>query len=184
MKATRVLFISGVLLLLAVFVTGIYIVPKLQSGSPATSRQSDASRVSLSDVFVDATYATPEFIKRVKLEPYLQQWQGRAQPFLIGINTHVGTIANLDLRGKVLIEDSHGDRFPSLGTPVVVSEHHNMYLLVFPLVDNSGQPIFAAARGHFRLIVNGVGKTAERTFEWKLPWSNQHRHGPLRAPSC
>lgn len=169
MKATRILFFSGVLLLVAVFVTGIYIVPKLQSGSPATARQSDASRVSLSDVFLDATYATPDFIKRVKLEPYLQQWQDRAQPFLVGINTHVGTIAQLDLRGKVLIEDSNGDRFPSLGTPVVLSEHHNMYLLVFPLVDNSGQPIFAAKRGHFKLVVTGVGKTAERVFEWKLP---------------
>ena len=169
MKATRILLISGILLLAAVFVTGIYVVPKLQSGSPATARQSDASRVSLSDVFLDATYATPEFIKRVKLEPYLQQWEGRAQPFLIGINTHVGTIADLDLRGKVLVEDSNGDRYPSLGTPVVLSEHHNMYLLVFPLVDNSGQPIFAAKRGHFRLVVTGVGKTAERSFEWKLP---------------
>jgi cytochrome c biogenesis protein CcdA len=169
MKATRILFLSGVLLLVAVFVTGIYIVPKLQSGSPATARQSDASRVSLSDVFVDATYATPEFVKRVKLEPYLRQWQDRAQPFLIGINTHVGTIANLDLRAKVLVEDSHGDRFPSLGTPVVVSEHHNMYLVVFPLLDNSGQAIFAPQRGHFRLVVKGVGKTVERVFEWKLP---------------
>jgi cytochrome c biogenesis protein CcdA len=169
MKATRILFLSGVLLLLIVFIVGIYVVPKLQSGNSATARQSDASRVSLSDVFLDATYATPEFIKRVKLEPYLQQWQNRAQPFLIGINTHVGTIADLDLRGKVLIEDSKGDRFPSLGTPVVLSEHHNMYLLVFPLVDNSGQPIFAAKRGHFRLIVQGVGHTPERVFEWKLP---------------
>lgn len=169
MKATRVLFISGVLMLLAVFVTGIYIVPRLQSGSPATARQSDASRVSVSDVFVDATYATPEFVRRVKLEPYLQQWEGRAQPFLLGINTHVGTIAQLDLRGKVLVEDSNGDRYPSLGTPVVLSEHHNMYLLVFPLLDNSGHPIFAANRGHFRLLVQGVGKTPERIFEWKLP---------------
>ncbi|HTL18743.1 MAG TPA: hypothetical protein VL793_16015 [Patescibacteria group bacterium] len=169
MKATRILFVSGVLLLMAVFVTGIYIVPKVQSGNAATARQSDAARVSLADVFVDATYATPEFVKRVKLEPYLQQWQDRAQPFLIGINTHVGTIANLDLRGKVLVEANNGDRFPSLGTPVVVSEHHNMYLLVFPLVDNSGQPIFTPNRGHFRLIVQGVGNTAERIFEWKLP---------------
>lgn len=169
MKATRILFFSGILLLISVLIVGIYVVPKLQSGSPATARQSDASRVSLSDVFVDATYATPDFIKRVKLEPYLQQWQNRAQPFLIGINTHVGTIADLDLRGKVLVEDSKGDRFPSLGTPVVLSEHHNMYLLVFPLVDNSGQPIFAARRGHFRLLVSGVGKSAERVFEWKLP---------------
>ena len=169
MKATRVLFISGVLMLVAVFVTGIYVVPRVQSGSPATARQSDASRVSLSDVFVDATYATPAFVKRVKLEPYLQHWEGRAQPFLIGINTHVGTIANLDLQGKVFVEDSHGDRYPSLGTPVVVSEHHNMYLLVFPLLDNYGQPIFAANRGHFRLIVDRVGTTPERVFEWKLP---------------
>ncbi|MGN6553602.1 MAG: hypothetical protein ACTHLW_07755 [Verrucomicrobiota bacterium] len=169
MKATRILFISGITLLLAVFIVGIYIVPKLQSGSPATARQSDAARVSLSDVFLDATYATPEFVKRVKLEPYLQKWEGRAQPFLIGINTHVGTIADLDLRGKILIEDSNGDRFPSLGTPVVLSEHHNMYLVVFPLVDNSGQAIFNPNRGFFRLIVNGVGKTPERVLEWKLP---------------
>lgn len=169
MKATRILLISGITLLLAVFVIGIYIVPKLQSGSPATSRQSDAARVSLSDVFVDATYATPQFVKRVKLEPYLQQWEGRAQPFLIGINTHVGTIANLDLHSKILVEDSNGERYPSLGTPVVLSEHHNMYLVVFPLKDNFGEPIFAAKRGHFRLIVEGVGKTPERIFEWKLP---------------
>jgi cytochrome c biogenesis protein CcdA len=169
MKATRILFVSGVLMLLAVFATGIYIVPRLQSGSPATARQSDASRVSLSDVFVDATYATPEFIRRVKLQAYLQQWEGRAQPFLIGINTHVGTIAHLDLRGKVMVEDSNGDRFPSLGTPVVLSEHHNMYLLVFPLVDNYGQSIFVAKRGHFRLVIEDVGKSPERVFEWKLP---------------
>jgi cytochrome c biogenesis protein CcdA len=169
LKATRILFIFGILLLLAVFVVGIYIVPKLQSGNPTTARQSDASRVALSDVYLDATYATPEFVKRVKLEPYLQQWQNRAQPFLIGINTHVGSIAELDLRGKVLVEASNGDRFPSLGTPVVLSEHHNMYLLVFPLVDNSGQPIFSPKRGHFRLVVTGVGKTPERIFEWKLP---------------
>jgi cytochrome c biogenesis protein CcdA len=168
-KATKILFLFGIGFLIAIFVVGIYIVPKLQSGSPQTARQSDASRVSISDVFVDVTYATPDFVKRVKLEPYVEQYQNRAQPFLVGINTHVGTIANLDLRGKVLIEDSNGERFPSLGTPVVLSEHHNMYLLVFPLVDNFGKRIFAAERGHFKLLVNGVGKTAERTFEWKLP---------------
>ena len=169
MKATRILLISGIAFLLAIFVVGIYVVPKLQAGNSATARQSDATRVSLSDVFVDVTYATPQFVKRVKLEPYLEQWQNRAQPFLIGINTHVGTIADLDLRGRVLLEASNGDRFPSLGTPVVLSEHHNMYLLVFPLVDNQGKAIFAADRGHFRLVVNGVGKTPERVFEWKLP---------------
>lgn len=169
MRATRILFLSGIGLLAAVFVVGIYIVPKVQSGSPATARQSDASRVSLSDVYVDATYATPDFVKRVKLGPYLAKWEGRAQPFLIGINTHVGTIADLDLQGRVLLEDSNGDRFPSLGTPVVLSEHHNMYLLVFPLVDNHGRALFAPKRGHFRLLVQGVGRTPERVFEWKLP---------------
>src|SRR6185295_14692299 len=97
MKATRILLFSGIAFLLAIFVVGIYLVPKLQAGNPATARQSDATRVSLSDVFVDVTYATPQFVKRVKLEPYLEQWQNRAQPFLIGINTHVGTIADLDL---------------------------------------------------------------------------------------
>jgi len=169
MKATRILLFSGIAFLVAIFVVGIYIVPRVQAGNPATARQSDAGRVPLSDVFVDVTYATPQFVKRVKLEPYVAQYQDRAQPFLIGINTHVGTIADLDLRGKVLVEDSHGDRYPSLGTPVVLSEHHNMYLLVFPLVDNNGRRIFTADRRQFKLIVRGVGNTPERTFEWKLP---------------
>jgi len=169
MKATRILLIFGLVFLAAIFVVGIYVVPKLQAGNAATARQSDAARVSLADVFVDVTYATPEFVKRVKLEPYVAQYQNRAQPFLIGINTHVGTIADLDLRGKVMLEDSNGDRFPSLGAPVVLSEHHNLYLLVFPLVDNNGKSIFAATRKHFRLIVKDVGKTPERAFEWKLP---------------
>ena len=43
---------------------GIYVVPKVQAGNNTTARQSDASRVSLSDVYVDATYATPQFVKR------------------------------------------------------------------------------------------------------------------------
>jgi len=169
MKATRILLISGFAFLAAIFVVGIYLVPKLQAGNAATARQSDAARVSLSDVFVDVTYATSQFVKRVKLEPYVAHYENRAQPFLIGINTHVGTIADLDLRGKVVLEDDKGERFPSLGTPVVLSEHHNMYLLVFPLVDNNGKSIFSADRKHFRLIVRDVGKTQERTFEWKLP---------------
>ena len=169
MKGTRILLFSGLALLFAVFVIGIYIVPRAQSGSPATARQSDAGRVPISDVYLDITYASPDFVKRVKLEPYFSQYQGRAQPFLIGLNTHVGSIEHVDLRGKVLLEDDLGERFPSLGAPVVVSEHHNLYLAVFPLLDNHGQPIFAANRDHFRVLVNGVGKAAERSFEWKLP---------------
>lgn len=169
MKAISILLACGVGILLAMFAVGIYVVPKLQAGNSSTPRQSDASRVSLSDVYVDVTYATPEFVERVKLEPYLERWRNRAQPFLIGINTHVGTIADLDLTGKVQLEDSRGERFPSLGSPVVLSEHHNMYLLVFPLVDNYGKPIFSPTREHFRLIVRGVGQTPERIFEWKLP---------------
>lgn len=169
MKATKVLFICGVTFLLAIFFVGIYLVPKLQSGNSGTARQSDAARVTLADVFLDVTYATPEFVKRVKLEPYIAQYQSRAQAFLIGINTHVGTIADLDLRNKILLEDSNGDRYPSMGTPVVLSEHHNMYLLVFPLLDNHGKPIFAKDRGYFRLVAENVGKTPERIFEWKLP---------------
>jgi cytochrome c biogenesis protein CcdA len=170
MKTTRILFLCGAGFLLAVFFVGIYLVPKLQAGNSSTARQSDAGRVSLSDVYVDVTYATPQFVQRVKLEKYLERWKNRAQPFLIGVNTHVGTIAELDdLQSKILLEDSNGDRFPSLGAPIVLSEHHNMYLLVFPLVDNYGKPIFDPARKQFRLVVNGIGKTAERVFEWKLP---------------
>lgn len=169
MTRNRLLLLFGITALLAMFAVGIYVVPKVQAGDESTARQSDAGRVSLSDVYVDVTYATPSFVQRVKLEPYLERWRNRAQPFLVGINTHVGTIADLDLTGKILLEDNQGERFPSLGAPVVLSEHHNMYLLVFPLVDNYGKSIFSPDRGHFRLIVQGVGKTPERIFEWKLP---------------
>ena len=169
MKATRILLLSGLALLIAIFVVGIYVVPRAQSGSPKTARQSDAARVPISDVYLDVTYAMPDFVKRVKLEPYLQHYQGRTQPFLVGLNTHVGSIEHVDLRGKVTLEDDRGDTFPSLGAPVVVSEHHNLYLVVFPLLDNRGQPIFAANRDHFRLLVRSVGQAPVRIFEWKLP---------------
>ena len=115
MKGTRLFLFLGLGLLAAVFIIGIYIVPRAQAGGPGTARQSDANRVSISDVYLDVTYATPEFVQRVKLEPYLQHYQGRVQPFLVGLNTHVGSIEYLDLRGKVELEDNHGERFPSLG---------------------------------------------------------------------
>jgi cytochrome c biogenesis protein CcdA len=169
MKGSKILFLSGALMLLIVFIIGIYIVPRAQSGGPKTARQSDAARVPISDVYLDITYATPDFVKRVKLEPYLGAHEKRAQPFLIGINTHVGSIEQLDLRGKVHLQDSDGNLYPAIGEPVVVSEHHNMYLLAFPLLDHHGKPIFAAERGAFRLVVSDVGKTPQRTFEWKLP---------------
>ena len=169
MKGTRLLLFLGLGLLVLVFIVGIYIVPRAQAGGPTTTRQSDANRVSISDVYLDVTYATPEFVHRVKLEPYLQHYQGRVQPFLVGLNTHVGSIEHLDLRGKVELEDNRGGRYPSLGAPVVVSEHHNLFLVCFPLLDNEGQPIFGPEREHFRLIFHHVGKTTERAFEWKLP---------------
>jgi cytochrome c biogenesis protein CcdA len=169
MKGTRLLLIFGLVLLAVVFVLGIYVVPRAQAGGPDTARQSDAGRVPISDVYLDVTYATPEFVQRVKLEPYLQHYQGRVQPFLVGLNTHVGSIEHVDLHGKVELEDSQGGRYPSLGAPVVVSEHHNLYMVCFPLLDNYGQPIFSANRGHFRLIFHGVGKASERVFQWQLP---------------
>jgi len=146
MKGTRLLLFLGLGLLVLVFIVGIYIVPRAQAGGPTTTRQSDANRVSISDVYLDVTYATPEFVHRVKLEPYLQHYQGRVQPFLVGLNTHVGSIEHLDLRGNVELEDNHGGRYPSLGAPVVVSEHHNLFLVCFPLLDNEGQPIFGPER--------------------------------------
>lgn len=169
MKATRLLLICGLSLLATVFVLGIYVVPHAQAGNPRTARQSDAGRVPLSDVYLDVTYATPDFVKRVKLEPYLEHYQGRVQPFLVGLNTHVGSIEHISLQGKVELEDNQGGRYPSLGAPVVVSEHHNLYLVCFPLLDNYGRPIFAANRGHFRLLFHRIGKATERVFEWKLP---------------
>ncbi len=169
MRGTRMFLLLGLGLLALVFVVGIYIVPRAQAGGPTTARQSDAGRVSISDVYLDVTYATPDFVRRVKLEPYLQHYQGRVQPFLVGLNTHVGSIEHIDLQGKVELEDSRGERYPSLGAPVVVSEHHNLYLVCFPLLDNHGQPIFAAQREHFRLLFHNVGKSGQRVFEWKLP---------------
>jgi cytochrome c biogenesis protein CcdA len=169
MKGPRLLLFFGIGLLAAVFVVGIYIVPRTQTGNSRTPSQSDAGRVPFGDVYLDVTYATPQFIHRVKLGPYLDRYRGRVQPFLVGVNTHVGSVEHLDLEGKVQLEDSHGDRYPSIGAPVVVSEHHNLYLICFPLLDNYGQPIFAANRDHFRLLFAGIGRTPERVFEWKLP---------------
>jgi hypothetical protein len=59
-----ILFISGVLLLLAVFVDRhLYRAKAPMQAARPRHDQSDASRVSLSDVFVDANNATPAIYK-------------------------------------------------------------------------------------------------------------------------
>lgn len=172
-KRAALLVGSGVFAVLCLLATGAYFLPHAEVGVPNGARKTDADRVKLDEVYVDVTYATPELMHRVKLDDYQRKYGDRAQGFLVGINTHVGDIHACHFAGSLKLVDSNGHEYPSLGQPVVVSHHHNLWAAFFPRLDDFGQPIFAASRGSFTVRADGIGGIPRRDFRFELPITQQ-----------
>lgn len=160
---------SGVFAVLCLLAAGAYFLPHAEVGVPNGARKTDADRVKLDEVYVDVTYATPALMHRVKLDAYQQKYGSHAQGFLVGINAHVGDIHACHFAGTLKLVDSNGHEYPSLGQPVVVSHHHNLWAAFFPRLDDFGKPIFATARGSFIVRADGIGGIARRDFRFELP---------------
>jgi cytochrome c biogenesis protein CcdA len=60
-------------------------------------------------------------------------------------------------------------RYPSLTEPIVLSDHHNVYLVLFPSRDHHGNPFLDYADGTLALEAAGLGARPLRRFEWQLP---------------
>ncbi|MBI3092123.1 MAG: hypothetical protein HYY96_15795 [Candidatus Tectomicrobia bacterium] len=171
-----VIILGLVILLAALFVTvGLYFIPKLKvkaelAGGLGEFLKSDADKVRrASDIYIDITFASDAFLKRVRLQEYIGKYR-YGQPFLVSLNTHAGNLEGIvSLEGKIFLLDDHGNRYPHLGSPIMTSLHHNTYLLIFPNVDHQGKPLFSADRKHFSIKVSGIPPIEQREFTWRLP---------------
>ncbi|HXH11278.1 MAG TPA: hypothetical protein VNP04_16145 [Alphaproteobacteria bacterium] len=175
MRKPLLILSAIVVVTIAVTVAGLAFIPRLKlraevAGGLGDLLKSDADRVTrATDYYLDLTFATPELLKRVRLEEYIGKYT-YGQPFLVSVNTHAGNIAQLvDLAGKMFLYDSDGQEYPAVGNPILTSVHHNTYVVIFPSVDHMGRSLFTADRRFFRIEVRDLPPFERRMFEWTLP---------------
>ena len=130
--------VTGMVMLLALFAGGMVLIPRYQAAHPYSDLQrSDANQVHLDDLFLDMTLVTPEFRSDRNLNRYFADRDpDTVLPVLVGLNTHTGDIGHMmQLPGEVDLVGPAGERYPALTEPIVMSQHHNAYMLLFPARD-------------------------------------------------
>lgn len=165
----------GVLVILVTMIGGLVLIPRFQAAHPATDLQrSDADRAQVDDLYLDLTLVTPAFLDSRRLGHYLgDRSPETVLPFLAGLNTHRGSIDHMHhLHGEMFLIAPDGTRYPSLSEPIVLSQHHNAYMLLFPARDQRGERFLDYAAGNLVVEAVGVGAEPVRRFEWQLPLAN------------
>ena len=165
-------FTLGFAFLVTLFISGLVLIPRFQASHPISPLQrSDADRVSVDDMYLDITLVTPQFAATRKLDRYMNgHTLNSVLPILVGVNTHTGTIHQMHhLAGNFELLGPDGARYPSLAQPIVLTTHHNAYMVLFPSVDNHGRPFLDDGKGSLVVEASGLGKTAVRRFQWDLP---------------
>jgi len=158
--------------LVALVLSGLAFIPRFQAAHPISPLQrSDADRVSVDDMYLDLTLVTPQFAATRDLDRYLSGHSpDSVLPVLVGVNTHTGTIHHMHhLAGNFELIGPDRARYPSLAEPIVLTTHHNAYMLLFPSRDNRGHPFLANQAGSLAVEATGLGKTRVRRFQWDLP---------------
>lgn len=174
--------VAGLGIIVALLVGGMVLIPRYRATYPASDLQrSDADRVAIDDLYLDLTLVTPKFLASRDLERYLG---GRAAesvfPVIVGVNTHTGSIEHMHhLEGDLFIVGADGSRYPALTEPIVLTEHHNAYMLLFPPRDNHGKPFLDQSQDRIVLEAVGMGAVQARRFEWQLPLDESTGKGLL-----
>jgi cytochrome c biogenesis protein CcdA len=164
--------LAGVGTIVALLISGMVLIPRYRAAYPASSLQrSDADRVPVDDLYLDLTIVTPKFLASRDLTRFLGDRDPRTVlPLIVGVNTHKGSIEHMHhLHGAVYLVGADGARYPALTEPIVLTEHHNAYMLLFPPRDNHGRPFLHEGTGSIVVEATGMGKAALRRFEWTLP---------------
>jgi cytochrome c-type biogenesis protein len=164
--------LAGLAILAALFAGGLVLIPRYQATHPPSELQrSDADRVRLDDLFLDVTLVTPSFLRTRNLDSYLVDRDPESVlPILVGLNTHTGSIDHMHhLPGEIWLVGTDNRRYPSITEPIVLSQHHNAYMLLFPARDHQGHLHLEKKSGTLAVEAVGMGKTPLRRFEWELP---------------
>lgn len=162
----------GLLILFVLFASGLVLIPRYRAAHPVSALQrSDANTSQIDDLYLDLTLVTPAFLQTRHLGRY---FEGREPatilPVLVGVNTHTGSIEHMHhLHGSFLLVGPDGERYPSLTSPIVLSEHHNAYMVLFPARDNHGRRFLDMEAGTVAVEATHVGAKPIRRFEWHLP---------------
>jgi len=164
--------LAGLGMILALLVGGMVLIPRYRAAYPASALQrSDADRVAIDDLYIDLTMVTPKFLASRDLGRFLGERKAETVlPLIVGVNAHKGSIAHMHhLDGDVHIVGADGARYPALTEPIVLTEHHNAYMLLFPPRDNYGRPFLRDEEGSIVVEATGMGAVPVRRFEWQLP---------------
>ncbi|MBI4497038.1 MAG: sulfite exporter TauE/SafE family protein [Chloroflexi bacterium] len=111
-----------------------------ETGVITSSDAEDCIRQNCS-VHFTATMLTQQAAERMGLWQDVAPRMKTAQAFVIGANTHAGSIESLALDGKLFLRVSE-TTYPAVGQPLQVSTHHNSYLVFFPRYDMYGHALF------------------------------------------
>ena len=176
--------LGGAGAMLALLLGGMLLIPRYRAANPAMELQrSDADRVAIDDLYLDLTLVTPAFLKTRSLERYLGERDPASMlPVLVGVNAHTGSIEHMHhLDGELFVVGPDGARYPALSEPIVLTQHHNAYMVLFPSRDNHGVPFLDESQGAVRVEAVGMGGVDVRRFEWALPLDEQTRQGLVPA---
>jgi cytochrome c biogenesis protein CcdA len=163
---------AGVAMILALLAAGLVLIPRYRAAHPVSALQrSDADKAPVDDLYLDLTLVTPEFLASRKLERYIEgRDPATVLPVLVGVNTHTGTIEHMHhLAGTFFLVGPDGHRYPALTSPIVLSQHHNAYMVLFPARDDHGARLLDRAEGRLAVEARNVGAAPLRRFEWELP---------------
>ncbi len=163
---------SGLLLMFALFAGGLVLIPRYRAAHPVSALQrSDANTAQIDDLYLDLTLATPAFLRTRRLDRYFEGRDPAAVlPVLVGVNTHTGSIEHMHhLHGHFFLVGPDGERYPALTSPIVLSEHHNAYMVLFPARDNHGERFLDMHAGTVTVEAADVGAEPMRRFQWSLP---------------
>jgi cytochrome c biogenesis protein CcdA len=163
---------AGAAAMLALFAGGLVLIPRYRAAHPMSALQrSDADRAAIDDMYLDLTLATPGFMQTRRLERYLgDRAPGTVLPVLVGVNTHTGSIEHMHhLHGNFFLIGPDGHRHPALTSPIVLSQHHNAYMVLFPARDDAGERFLDRTSGTIAVEAVGVGARQVRRFAWELP---------------
>ena len=120
-------------------------------------------------IYFNVTYGTETYLKKIGLWEEAQPKLRYSQPFVFNAGTHVGTIVDLDIDGKVFLLTEDGLRYPAVGQPIASTTHHNTWLVFLPKFDMQGEPIFERESGSFEINIEGVDIPDHRVFLFNLP---------------
>jgi cytochrome c biogenesis protein CcdA len=120
-------------------------------------------------IYFNVTYGTETYLKKIGLWEEAQPKLRYSQPFVFNAGTHVGTIADLDIDGKVFLVAEDNIRYPAVGQPIASTTHHNTWLVFLPKFNMMGEPIFEKESGSFEINIEGVDIPDHRVFHFELP---------------